>query len=71
MFVIRKEGPYEDRVEIWKFNRDLGIFEADQVMFVAGPTSISTSFYRGEHYLAIASGHLNNAMQPGLIEISK
>lgn len=71
MFVAREEGRYEDRVEIWKFNRALGIFETDQVMFVAGPKSISASFYRGEQYLAIASGHLNNAMHPGIIEIRK
>lgn len=71
IFVIREHGQYEDRIEVWKFNKNTGIFEADQVIFVAGPRSISVTFYKEEYYLAIASGHLNNAMHPGLVEIKK
>ncbi|XP_044255131.1 uncharacterized protein LOC123005441 [Tribolium madens] len=65
-----REG-LESQIDLWRLNNNTGYFEIHQTMFEAQPRSIATASYNGFHYLAIACGHLQNAIYSGRVEIRK
>lgn len=61
----------ESQINLWRLNNQTGYFEIHQILFEAQPRSIATVSYNGFYYLAVASGHLQNAIFSGRLEIRK
>lgn len=61
----------ESCIEIWKFDGGSRKFVIHNIIYVVGPTSISTVTYKDSHYLSIASGIIKNAINSGQVDIRK
>ncbi|XP_015834885.2 uncharacterized protein clos isoform X1 [Tribolium castaneum] len=66
-----RDGLLESEIDLWRLNNNTGYFEIHQTVFEAQPRSVATASYNGFHYLAVACGHLQNAIYSGRVEIRK
>lgn len=61
----------ESCVDLWKYRKDDAEFALHDVFYVVGPRSVSSVTYKGQTYLAIASGFVKNTMYSGLIDVKR
>lgn len=70
IFIVNNElGASETMLEIWKLDNDTRLFNKHQTIFHTAINSISTITYKNVQYLAVSSGHLQNAIYQGIVEI--
>lgn len=67
IFIVNNQE--QGNIIIWRKGRDK--FEIQQDIYISSPNSIAFTFSQGNYYLAIASGHVQQAKYPGFLDIRK
>ena len=73
IFIINEEN-YENSipyVDIWRMDSITKLFYRSQTAHIASPVGVSAIQYKNNYYFAIASGHLQNSMYKGFVQIRK
>ncbi|KAF2893085.1 hypothetical protein ILUMI_13089, partial [Ignelater luminosus] len=68
IFIVNNQE--QGNINIWRKGTG-SKFEIKQVIYISNPNSIAFTFSQGDYYLAIASGHVQQAKYPGFLDIRK
>lgn len=61
----------EAYIDVWTLDENTKLFNRHQVIYVTAPNSVSITSYKDNCYLAITSGHLQDASYEGTVQINR